>query len=182
MKIISSILFGLLLGNISAQDFLIFGKSYPLINCSAEFPNAYPNEINLPIEYTDIDKKIEIKYNKSNPSEHLNFSYLLDGTEVATLLVNQIDTISNIADTVSKTIELAYFIDTVVVDRKNIDQFKPYIKTKTGDIHFCGFNIIKIEGNTIRNITCGNLNDNSIFGYYWPSFNEGSVFVINRLY
>jgi hypothetical protein len=167
-----------------SHDTLKFVKSYVLYKVPTVFVIDNSNDVCLPVQYSEVKKDLKITYKKRHSSDdEIHHEISLDGTE---FISNLIGNDSLVVDTVYNKIILNNFIDTVYISKDDLVQFKPYIKTKLGNIHLVDFNLILIKDSIIKSYKIKNSNSGRIFEDFFRFGNIDNLsnvtFILNKSY
>ncbi len=160
--------------SVYSHDTLKFVKSYVLYKVPTVFVIDISNDVCIPVQYHNLNKKRIINYKKRDKCDeeiHYSDDYLIT-------IIGTCDTLN--IDSTDNKIELNDFTDTVYIKRNELADFTPYIKTKSGNLNFVDFHIILIKDSIAKNLKIKNLNSGRIFEYV--DIYDNTVIVLKKIY
>lgn len=159
--------------SVYSHDTLKFVKSYVLYKVPTVFVIDYSNDVCIPVQYHNLNKKLIIKYKKRDCwDEEIHYD------DYIVKIAGSCDSLN--VDPTDNKIELNNFTDTVYIKRNELADFTPYIKTKSGNLNFVDFHIILIKDSIAKNIKIKNLNSGGIFEHV--HIYDNTVIVLKKLY
>ncbi len=167
---------------IYGHDTLKFVKSYVLYKVPTQFVIDNSNEVCLPVQYHNLTKTAIIDYRRrAYCNEDIEFEY---DQNLIVKSVGRCDSLD--VDSIGIKHELPNFADTVYISKDALISFRPYIKTKTGNLYFVDYQILLIKDGIMKSFKVKNSDTGHIFEYiddlmFINDFTN-TIIVLNKAY